>query len=96
MLSDVSDSRPLTMKDNPMDLKIGDSIKIGQASSKKCGLEAGSTITLIEGFFECENGLYTETHTAPAIWNEENKEFDSIYHLFGNKLEDFLDSEKVT
>jgi hypothetical protein len=74
-------------------LQVGDVLEIGVESSKACGLDAVSTIALVEGVFDYENGLYTETQTAPSLWDEKRKEFDSIYHLFGNDLEDFLDSK---
>ena len=76
------------------ELKVGDIVKIGKESSKACGLKAGTVIVLI-GILDYDNGIYCETQTSPSIWNEERKEFDSIYHLFGNNLEDFLDSEVI-
>lgn len=77
-------------------LIVGARIKLGAEYCKDSGYKAGEVITLIEGEFELENGLFTETVTAPAIWNEELREFDSIYHLFGNDLEDFADCEVLT
>lgn len=74
-------------------LKVGDKIKIGKKSSEYCGLEEDEIIELIEGEFEYDNGLYEEIQTAPSIWNEEDGEFDSIFHLFGNDLDGFLDSK---
>ena len=49
---------------------------------------------MVEGHFEYDNGLYTEYQTAPSWWDAE-EDFESIYHLFGNKLEDFMDCEVV-
>lgn len=77
-------------------LIIGTKIRIGRESSKDCGIPEGEVIELIEGYFENDNGLYTTTETCPAIWNERQKDFDSIYHLFGNDLEYFVDSEIIT
>lgn len=79
----------------PKLLIIGAKIVIGPKYSKFCGgsLEPGSIITLIQGYFDYDNGLYTETQTAPAIYDEETKDFDSIYHLFGNDLENFMDCQ---
>jgi hypothetical protein len=76
-------------------LIVGAKIKIGKAYAEEHGFDEGEIITLVEGYFEHDNGLYTETHSCPAIWDEENGEFDSIYHLFGNDLEDFLDNEII-
>ena len=85
--------------ENPSNIEsrliVGACIKIGDQCAEICGLEVGKIITLIEGYFEDDNGLYTYTEQAPAIWNESEKDFDSIYHLFGNKLEYFLDSEII-
>lgn len=76
-------------------LVVGAKIKIGkQYADKVGGLDKGEIITLVEGHFEYDNGLYTEDQTAPAIWNGDD--FDSIYHLFGNNLEDFMDCEVVS
>jgi hypothetical protein len=77
-------------------LVIGAKIKIGKEyASDSFSLESGQIITLIEGSFDYENGLYTETHTAPSIWIESAKDYDSIYHLFGNDLEDFEDCKII-
>lgn len=82
---------------NKIFLKVGDKIKIGnKCAEESCGrFSAGDIITLVEGSFEHDNGLYTEHLKEPAIWNDELHEFDSIYHLFGNDLEDFLDCEII-
>ena len=76
-------------------LKIGTKIKIGKKYSEQYGFSEGEIITLIEGNFEHDNGLYTETEYYPAIWDEKLKDFDSIYHLFGNEFENFLDCEII-
>lgn len=78
-----------------MNLKVGTKIRIGKKYSDEYGFEHNEVIELVEGFFEEYNGLYCYTSTAPSIWNEDQKEFDSIYHLFGNDLENFLDCEIV-
>lgn len=69
-------------------IKLGKMYCIGRPS-----LTPGEIITLVEGEFDHENGLYCETVTAPAVWNPQLHEFDSIYHLFGNDFEDFEDCE---
>lgn len=79
-------------------LVIGTKIKIGKDYSEHChnSLKEGQVIELINGSFECENGLYSYIEDAPSIWNEKQKDFDSIYHLFGNDLDDFMDCEILT
>lgn len=80
-----------------INLKIGDKIKIGKKYSifSNNQFKPGEIIILIDGEFDEYNGLYTETLHAPSIWDEEQQEFDSIFHLFGNDLEDFLDCEVI-
>lgn len=75
-------------------LQVGTKIIIGTKCQKELPyFEVGETLELVEGHFEYDNGLYTEDQTAPSIWDEKRKDFDSIYHLFGNDLEDFADCE---
>lgn len=76
-------------------LKVGTKIKIGNKYASEHGFYPNEVIELIEGIFDEYNGLYAYTSKAPAIWNEDQGEFDSIYHLFGNDLEDFMDCEIV-
>lgn len=74
-------------------LIIGAIVKIGEQYSKEHGFEVGEKITLIKGYFDEYNGLYCYTSEAPSIWEENQKEFSSIYHLFGNDFENFLDNQ---
>lgn len=74
-------------------LIVGAKIKIGLEYSINHGFEEGEIITLVNGSFEYDNGLYTVIEDAPAVWCETQKDFDSIYHLFGNEFEYFLDCE---
>ena len=78
-------------------LVVGAVIKIGEefAEFSDGRFNAGEEITLIEGHFEYENGLYTEDRYCPAIWNSDLEEYDSIYHLFGNELNGFDDCEVI-
>lgn len=77
-------------------LVVGAQIKIGRRYAKEVGgFKPGEVITLIEGYFERDNGLYTVTETAPSIWDEGSRDFDSIYHLFGNDLENRYDCKIV-
>lgn len=80
-------------------LIVGAKIKIGKqyAESKEfSSLNEGDIIELIEGEFDEYNGLYCYNSNAPSIWNEEQNEFDSIFHLFGNDFEYWMDNEIVT
>ncbi len=42
-------------------------------------------------WFEDDNGLYCFDIECPGIFNAKEEEADSIYHLFGNKLEWLMD-----
>jgi len=79
------------MKDLEKTLIVGAKIEIGKRYAKGRGVAAGDVVELVQGEFEHWNGLYTETQLAPSVWCEDRKEFDSIYHLFGNDLEEFMD-----
>lgn len=74
-------------------LVVGAKVKIGKecAEYTQC-FEEGEVIELILGYFEHDNGLYTETISCPSIPSGDD-DFDSIYHLFGNDLENFKDCE---
>lgn len=74
-------------------LIVGAKIKLGEKYCKEHACQAGEIITLVEGEFDHDNGLYSETQTAPSVWYEHQKEFDSIYHLFENDLSGFEDCE---
>ena len=79
-------------------LVVGCKIRIGKQYAQYAdehGFKEGEVITLVEGFFEFDNGLYTETQIAPSVYDEALKDFDSIYHLFGNNMEHFLDNEII-
>lgn len=76
-------------------LIVGTKIKLGRNYVKNSSFKVGEILELVEGEFEIYNGLYNETETAPSVWNEASKEFDSIYHLFGNDLEDFGDCKVI-
>lgn len=74
-------------------LVVGAKIRIGKKYAEKHFCQEGEIIELVEGYFEYDNGLYVEDQTAPSVWDEGRKDFSSIYHLFGNDLEDFEDCE---
>lgn len=78
-------------------LVVGAKIKIGYEYFKNYSsfFYSGQIIELVEGWFEVDNGLYVDSVSCPAWWNDEDEDFESIYHLFGNDLEDFMDCEVV-
>lgn len=77
-------------------LKIGTKIEIGRSYANNSRFEEGEVIELIEGSFEEDNGLYITTSTAPSVFNPQLNEFDSIYHLFGNDLDEFDDCKIIS
>lgn len=77
-------------------LTVGTQIKIGENyASKYTEFTSGEIIELVEGWFENDNGLFVEDVSCPAVFNEPQKQFHSIYHLFGNNLEDFADCQII-
>ena len=74
-------------------LIIGAKIRLGKEFKEFCEWDGDDIITLVDGTFEYDNELYTEYQSSPAIWNEDDNEYDSIYHLFGNHFEHFFDCE---
>lgn len=76
-------------------LCIGAKVRIGKQCALKYGYEEGQVLTLVQGYFEHDNGLYAEPQTCPSIWNEAEQDFDSIYHLWENDLSGFLDCEII-
>lgn len=75
-------------------LVAGIKIKIGKECSKKTNLQENEIIQLVDCPFEYDNGLYTTEELCPGVWND-NGDHDSIYHLFGNNLENFYDCEII-
>jgi hypothetical protein len=78
-------------------MKSGDKIKFGEKYCKKTGrLDLlNKTIMLSPQYFEEDNGLYVYEVECPGIYDSENEEADSIYHLFGNNLEGIHDCEII-
>lgn len=74
-------------------LIVGTKIKIGKEYSILSDFNEGDIIELIEGSFD--NDFVSDVR-CPAIWNDKKKDFDSIYHLFGNYFESFMDCEILT
>jgi len=79
------------------ELLVGAKIRIGEKYAEHLGdhngLKANEVIDLVEGQFEVDNGLYTFYEYAPSIKSRIDCEYESIYHLFGNDLETFMDCE---
>ncbi len=75
----------------------GDSIKFGIKYCTVSGRKnlLNKTIKLTPQWFEEDNGLYCYESCCPGIWNEKEKEADSVYHLFGNDLEDLMDCKII-
>lgn len=77
-------------------LVVGTQIRLGETyCAENPGHTAGTVITLVEGTFDHDNGLYSESQFSPSVWDAEHGEFDSIYHLFDNDLSGFMDCEIV-
>lgn len=74
-------------------LIIGARILLGEEYCKTYNdaFKPGSIIELVEGSFGFDNGFDCVVQMAPATWNTILHEYDSIYHLFGNGLEEFMD-----
>lgn len=80
-----------------MKFQGGDSIKFGKRWCKGHNSKhlVNKTIMLTPQYFEEDNGLYCYETECLGIWDEKNEEADSIYHLFGNHLEEFMDCELI-
>lgn len=78
-------------------MKSGDKIKFGEQYCKEERREdlLGQTIMLTPQLFEEDNGLTTYFSEAPGIYDVEEQEADSIYHLFGDYLENVHDCEVI-
>lgn len=77
-------------------IEKGDSVKFGERWCKENGWEElkNKTIMLSPQYFEEDNGLYNFATHCPGICDEDG-EPHSIYHLFGNDLEDYMDCELI-
>lgn len=86
------------MKNKELELKliVGTKIKLGKKYCKyHTVFEPGTVIELVEGKFILDDDFGGTIQTAPSVWNGLEKDFDSIYHLFGNDLDEFEDCEIV-
>ena len=76
-------------------LVVGAKIRLGPQYCEAIDGNPGDVITLALGTFEEDDGLTSYITECPAVWNELNADFDSIYHLFGNYLEWWYDCRFV-
>ncbi|SEC45272.1 hypothetical protein SAMN04489761_3033 [Tenacibaculum sp. MAR_2009_124] len=85
----------MTKEELEKKLIVGAKIKIGKKYNNSVygRFKKDEVITLMNGYFECENGLYSTIEEAPSIPDVDGDDFDSIYHLFGNDFENFLDNQ---
>lgn len=74
------------------ELQEGSIVVFGPEYIKKTQWDGPKVIALVTGYFEYDNGLYTECQTALSYIDPNDKsDPDSVYHLFGNDLENVLD-----
>ena len=80
-----------------MKFESGDSVKFGKKWCKEHNSEhlVGKTIMMTPQWFEEDNGLYCYESECPGILAEGSDYPESIYHLFGNNFEWFMDCELV-
>lgn len=80
-----------------MEIERGDSIVLGEKYCQENSREDlnGKTVKLTPQYFEDENGIYSYFNEYPGVYNEENEEAESIYHLFRNNFENFKDCELI-
>ena len=77
-----------------IELKVGQKIIIGIKSSEFTGFKENQIIELKEGYFDYDDGLSVDYKKLPSYFDEA-KDCYSIYHIFGNDLEYFLDSKII-
>ncbi|NEW05932.1 hypothetical protein GK047_07905 [Paenibacillus sp. SYP-B3998] len=75
----------------------GDSVKFGKEWCKENHSKhlIGKTVMMTPQWFEYDNGLYCEEQECPGMLEEGSDEPESVYHLFGNEFENFMDCELV-
>lgn len=74
-------------------LIAGTKIKIGKKYSEQHGFSEGEIITLVDLQFEYDSDFGGGFEDAPGIFNGYDN--DSIYHLFGNDFENWMDNTIV-
>ena len=80
-----------------MNFERGDSVKFGGKWCKEYRRDdlLNQVVKFTPQWFEVDNGLYTYETECPGIYDVESQEADSIYHLFGNNFENFMDCELI-
>lgn len=80
-----------------MNIERGDSVKFGEKWCKAHRREdlVNQVVKFTPQWFEDDNGLYVADIECPGIDNGKDAEPDSIYHLFGNSFENFMDCELI-
>lgn len=80
-----------------VDFVRGDSVKFGEKWCKAHNSEhlIGKTVLMTPQWFEYDDDLGGGTSECPGMFEEGSDESDSIYHLFGNNFEDFMDCELI-
>lgn len=83
--------------DQKINFERGDSVKFGMKWCKEHRSKhlIGKVVMMTPPWFECDNGLYCEDQECPGMMEEGSNEPDSIYHLFGNNFENFMDCELI-
>ena len=80
-----------------MNIERGDSVKFGEKWCKEFKREelTNQIIQFTPQYFEDDNGLYAYTTECPGVFFKGEEEAESIYHLFGNEFEYFMDCELI-
>jgi len=80
-----------------IDFKPGDSIKFGPEWCANCGLEelAGKTIMMQPHLFDYDDDMGGGWEEAPGMMLEGWSDPESIFHLFGNNLDEMMDCEHI-
>ncbi|WP_144509884.1 hypothetical protein [Bacillus sp. FJAT-22090] len=80
-----------------MNIERSDSIRFGEQYCEEHHRShlAGKTVKLTPQYFEEDNGLYCYEVEEPGICEPNSDEPDSIYHLFGNNFENFMDCSLI-
>lgn len=75
----------------------GDSVKFGEKWCKenRCEHLIGETIMMTPQWFDYDDDLGGGMEECPGMIMEDGEEPESIYHLFGNNFENFMDCEHI-
>jgi len=94
------------MKDLKLEINVGDKVILGKEYCKRNDIAyTGKELEFVDGVFDNDNGLYCYETSAPSLpnelvyretdWNYCYGELESIYYLFGNKLENIMDCKII-